>query len=303
MIRAAFLGTPQAAVPALETLASLTDLRIVITRPDRRRGRGRSLARSPVKARALELGLAVHQPANSEELDSVIASSDLDVAVLVAYGMLIPGPTLERPSAGMLNLHFSLLPRWRGASPVERAILTGDPTTGVTLMQMSEGFDTGGLLAAWGTAIGADETAGELTERLARGGAELLEQSLESVVSGRLKPVPQDDDRVTQAPRLSKQEARLDFAWPGDQLVRAIRAFSPRPGAFTTWRNRRFKIHGARVVAGSLAPGLLEVDGAMVRAGTGRGCIELLSVQPAGARSMAAHEWLAGVRGHPGRFE
>ena len=256
-----------------------------------------------VKSRALELGIPVRQPRNCEELDDAIASSALDAAVVVAYGMRVPVGTLARPQGGMFNLHFSLLPRWRGATPVERAILTGDPTTGVTLMQMAAGLDTGGVFAAWETAIGSDETAGSLTDRLAVGAAELLGQTLKAAVAGDLAPVPQDERLVTRAPRFSKEDARLDFDRPATDVVQAIRAFGPRPGAYTTWRKERFKIHRGRAVPGILAPGRLAADPTSVRVGTAQGCVELLSVQPAGGRPMEALQWMRGVRGDPGRFE
>ena len=257
----------------------------------------------PVKHRALELGLEVCQPATSQQLDAAIASSALDVGVVAAYGVLVPPRTLTRPRAGMVNLHFSLLPRWRGAAPVERAILAGDPTTGVTLMQMAEGLDTGGVLSAWETAIGSDETAGELSHRLAAGAAELLGQLLLPAVAGQMFPVPQDEARVTWAPRLSRGEARLDFRRPAEEVARSVRAFSPRPGAFTIWREKRFKILRAQVIPGDLESGRIDATGAGLRVGTGRGCIELLSVQPADSRSMGADDWMRGVRGDPGCFE
>lgn len=255
-----------------------------------------------VKQRALQLDLDVRQPATSGQLDAAIASVVLDVAVVVAYGVRIPPQTLARPRAGMLNVHFSLLPRWRGAAPVERAILEGDATTGVTLMQMAVGLDTGGVLLDWATAIGSDETAGELSARLAVAGAELLGEALLPVVAGHLVPVPQDERLVTLAPRLSKQETRLDFSRAAEEVARTVRAFSPRPGAYTTWRDQRFKILGAREVSGKLYPGHLDAVGASVLVGTGSGCIELLSVQPANSKLMPADAWIRGVRGDPGRF-
>ena len=303
MIRTAFLGTPQSAISSLETLAEFADLRLVITRPDRPRGRKRVPVAPEVKVRAIELGIPVQQPSTPEQLDAAIAGLDLDVVVLVAYGMIVPAATLARPRRGMVNLHFSLLPRWRGAAPVQRAILAGDPTTGVTLIQMDAGLDSGALLAAWETAIGWDESAGDLTDRLAVGGAELLSQNLEAIAAGDVAPVPQDDGLVVRAPRVSMREARLDFTRSAVDIVRAVRAFCPRPGAYTTWRGKRFKIHRGRVVPGELASGRLEVDATGVRVGTTEGCVDLLTVQPAGVRPMDARRWLRGVKGDPGRFE
>ncbi len=301
MIRTAFLGTPRSAVPALETLAALTDLRLVVTRPDRPRGRSRRPVPSETKSRAVEIGIPVSQPADSQHLDSVLAPLDIDVIVAAAYGMLIPPAVLAR--LGAVNLHFSLLPRWRGAAPVQRAVLAGDPAAGVTLMQMEEGLDTGGILAAWGTSIGWDETAGSLTDRLAAGGAELLGRNLEALAAGALTPIPQDASRATWAPPVSTAEARLDFTRPAVEVVRAVRAFCPRPGAHTTWRGERFKIYGGRVVHGDMEPGRLEAGPAGVRVGAAEGCVELLEVQPAGARKMEVGRWLLGVRGDLGRLE
>lgn len=303
MIRTAFLGTPGLAIPTLDVLARLTDLRVVVTMPDRRRGRGKSLAMPEVKHRALDLGIPVSQPTGPQELDDLFRSADVDVGVVVAFGMLVDARTLARPSAGMLNLHFSLLPRWRGAAPVERAILAGDSITGVTLMQMDAGLDTGGCLAAWQTSIDSDETGGRLTRRLARAAAELCGQQLENVVSGTILPEPQDDDLATYAKKVTGAEARLDFGRPARELARAIRAFNPRPGAYTIWRGRRFKIHLGRVAPGSHQPGRLLSGKNSVRVGTAVGCLELLEVQPEGSNPMEATAWVRGVKGEPGRFD
>ena len=303
MIRTAFLGTPRPALPTLDLLASLTDLRMVVTMPDRPKGRGKRLLMPEAKARAVELGIPVYQPASPRELDARFASVEIDVAVVVAYGMLVGARTLTRPRAGMLNLHFSLLPRWRGAAPVERAILAGDPVTGVTLMQMEAGLDAGGVLASWPTAIGWNETAGQLTDRLALGAAELCGQRLEEAVAGTIRPEPQDGDLATYASKVTGAEARLDFGLSSGELERTVRAFNPRPGAYAYWRGKRLKVHTGRVAPGDLDPGRLMVDRSGVRVGTADGCVELLTVQPAGSRPMEAGAWLRGVRGDPGRFD
>ena len=180
--------------------------------------------------RALELGIPITQPATAAELDTAIADLVPDLAVVVSYGMIVPPATLSRPRLGMVNLHFSLLPRWRGAAPVERAILSGDDTTGVTLMQMEAGLDTGPILAAWETSIGWNEDGGSLSEWLAFGGAELLATHLGALASGELAPRPQDESTATWAPRLTTAEARLDFSQPAEQVVRAVRAFCPPSG-------------------------------------------------------------------------
>ena len=302
MIRSAFLGTPRSAVPTLEALARVSDLQLVITRPNRPRGRSKTPEASPVKSTARILGADVAQPADGAALATVLSGLDLDVAVVAAFGMIIPSDVLAMPTNGMVNVHYSLLPRWRGAAPVERAILAGDPTTGITLLQMEAGLDTGGILAHWETAIGADEAAGELTDRLAVAGAELLAHHLERIVAGHVAAEPQDEGASTYASMLSSAEARLDFTRPADFVVRMVRAFNPRPGAHTRWRGDRFKIHAARPVSGSRQPGQIETDGSVVLVGCGTGCLELLSVQPSGSKSMRASDWARGVRGDLGRF-
>lgn len=301
-MRTALLGTSKEAVPTIDILAGLTDLRAVVTRPDQPRGRGGAPAPPEAKVRAAEQEVPVRQPATSAVLDAAIAAMDLDLAVLVSYGMIVRAATLARPRLGMVNLHFSLLPRWRGAAPVERAILAGDDVTGVSLMRMDAGLDTGPVLSAWRTSIGEDEDAGALSERLALSGAELLATHLGALEREALDPVAQEESMVTWAPRLVVSEARLDFHQPAEQVVRAVRAFCPRPGAHTTWRGKRFKILRARLVPGRLEPGCLEIDDIGVRVGTAKGCLALMIVQPEGRKAMDALAWLRGVKGDPGRF-
>lgn len=301
-MRTALLGTPQEAVPTIDVLAGLTDLRAVITRPDRPRGRGRASAPPEGKVRATEQGIPVRQPATPAALDVAVAGMDLDLAVVVGYGMIVRAATLARPRLGMVNLHFSLLPRWRGAAPVERAILAGDDVTGVSLMRVEAGLDAGPVLAVWRTSIGEDEDAGALSERLALGGAELLATHLGALERGELEPVAQEESMVTWAPRLVVSEARLDFHQPAEQVVRAVRAFCPRPGAHTTWRGKRFKILQALPVPGRLEPGYLEIDEIGVMVGTAKGCLALRIVQPEGRKAMDALAWIRGVKGDPGRF-
>ena len=301
-MRTVLLGTPKEAVPTIDILAGLTDMRAVITRPDQPRGRGGASAPPAAKARAAEQEIPVRQPATSAALDAAIAAMDLDLAVVVSYGMIVRAATLARPRLGMVNLHFSLLPRWRGAAPVERAILAGDDVTGVSLMRMDAGLDTGPVLSAWRTSIGEDEDAGALSERLALGGAELLATHLDALEREALEPVVQGESMVTWAPRLVVSEARLDFQQPAEQVVRAVRAFCPRPGAHTTWRGKRFKILRARPVPGRLEPGRLEIDDIGVRVGTARGCLALMIVQPEGRKAMDALAWLRGVKGDLGRL-
>lgn len=292
-----FLGTPESAVPSLEALDRISHVLTVITRPDRPRGRSRAPEPSPVARRASELGLSVAKPEARADLVATLQNIDADVAVVAAFGMILPAAALEAPRHGMVNVHYSLLPRWRGAAPVERAILAGDPTTGVTLMALDEGLDTGPTLAAWETSIGADETGGELTERLARAGGELLARHLGAFVSGALTPQSQDDTQATYASRLSTDEAALDLSRPAVELAAAIRAFNPRPGAHVSRQGQRFKILRARPAPGSLPIGELAVDDGRILLGTGEGTLELTVVQPAGSRAMAAVDWARGVRG------
>ena len=301
-MKTALLGTSQEAVPTIDILAGLTDLRAVITRPDRPKGRGRVPAPPEGKVRAVDQGIPVWQPDTPAALDDAVAGMDLDLAVVVSYGMIVPAATLARPRLGMVNLHLSLLPRWRGAAPVERAILAGDDVTGVSLMRMDAGLDTGPVLAVWRTSIGEHEDAGALSERLALGGAELLATHLGHLQRGDQEGVAQEESMVTWAPRLVVAEARLDFGQPVEQVVRAIRAFCPRPGAHTMWRGKRFKILRARPVPGRLEPGCLEIDEIGVRVGTATGCLALRTVQPEGRKAMDALAWVRGVKGDPGRF-
>jgi len=297
VIKTVLLGTPSTALPSLEVLADHTDLVRVITRPDRPQGRGRMLKPSPVKARAVELGLPVSQPASPAELGHLIAELPLDLGVVAGYGLILKPDTLNHPRLGMVNLHFSLLPRWRGAAPVPRAIQAGDQTTGVTLMQMEAGLDSGPGLVVRETPIYAHEDAGSLSDRLSLAAAELLADNLDSLANRQLKPIPQDESLVTWADRLTTAEARLDFNQPAELLDLTIRAFHPRPGAHTLWQGKRFKIWKADLAYGSLEPGTLEADPAGVRVGTATRSLLLRTVQPEGKKAMDALDWLRGIRG------
>ncbi|MDE0642794.1 MAG: methionyl-tRNA formyltransferase [bacterium] len=297
MIKTAFLGTSSEALPALDFLAEHTDLVRVITRPDRPQGRGRALKPPPVKTRAVELGLTVAQPSSSAELGTLIAELPLDLGVVVGYGLLVKRDTLNRPRLGMVNLHFSLLPRWRGAAPIQRAILAGDRTTGVTLMQMEAGLDTGPALAVRENPIYDHEDAGALSDRLSLAAAELLADNIDAVANRRLNPIPQDESQVTWADPLTTAEARLDFDQPAELLDRTIRAFHPRPGAHTLWQGKRFKIRQADLASGRLEPGTLEPHPKGVMVGTATRSLLLRTVQPEGKKVMDALDWLRGIKG------
>lgn len=296
-MRLAFFGTPPAAVLALRSLTGISEVALVVTRPDRPQGRSLVRRAPAVKQAALELGLEVVQPERAAEVADRLAG--LTVAVVVAYGQLLPARLLSIPRHGFVNLHFSLLPRWRGAAPVAHAILAGDRTTGVSLMRLDPGMDTGPLIGIWSTQIGAQEPAGELTLRLAEKGAEFLTDLLPRWVAGKLVAVPQPETGVTMAPRLSVGDARIHPADESDTILRKIRAFAPKPGAWGLLTGERFKLLKATAAPGqSQAPGGINLQGERVMLGTGDGLIELLEVQIAGGRAMSAIQWARGRR-HP----
>lgn len=297
-MRVVFCGSPADAVPPLGALVEAGhEVVLVVTQPDRRRGRRGGPVASPVKEAAERLGLAVRTPTRAREVLDDVRSLDADVGVVVAFGQLLPPELLESTRHGFVNLHFSLLPRWRGAAPVERAILAGDAETGVCLMQLDEGLDTGPVYDCVRTAIGADETAGELRARLVDLGAALLVERLPGV--GRVLPTPQVG-AATHAAKLEVAEFRLDPRRPASELARLVRAGNPRPGAWATIGGRRMKVLRAHAAGGAAPPGLIERDGGV---GTGEGLLVLDEVQPEGRARMSGAAWLAGLRGHLPSFD
>jgi len=297
--RIVFLGTPASAVPALRTLGR--QVVMVVTRPDRGAGRSRKLRPSPVKLAALELGIGISQPERSADLAPIIASADADVAVVVAFGMLIPAPVLSIPAMGFLNVHFSLLPRWRGAAPVERAILAGDRVTGVTIMQLDEGLDTGPLLAKRTLQLGSEADAVRVIGELGELGAELLAETLPPYLRGELQPRAQPTEGITYAKRIDVSEMKIDPSMSAEEVDRVIRAFTARGGAYGFHDGERVKVWRARLASGpGLEPGRLAVREGAVFLGTGRGDLELLEVQPAGRKRMEAAAWARGRK--LGRF-
>jgi methionyl-tRNA formyltransferase len=299
MTRAVFFGTPAAAVPALAALATVAEVSLVVTRPDRPRGRSGRPEPPPVKEAARAWGLPVSQPERAGEAIERIGRLEPDVAVVTAFGQLLPTALLAVPRRGFVNVHFSVLPRWRGASPVVRAILAGDAETGVTLMQIDEGLDTGPILGVRATAIREGETAGLLTARLAGLGAGLLAESLDAIVSGELLPRPQSDEGATAAGRVRIEEAYVDPARHGAAAVlRAVRAFDPRPGAWSTAGGVRLKLWGAATATEEgIEAGTAILMGDRVLLGARDGVVELLEVQPAGKPRMRAADWMRGRRG------
>jgi methionyl-tRNA formyltransferase len=292
-----FAGTPAFALPSLEAIAASRHRVVaVFTQPDRPSGRGRALAAGPVKARALELGLAVHQPATLKDAAAAAAIAALapDVMVVVAYGLLLPPAILALPRLGCLNVHASLLPRWRGAAPVARAIEAGDARTGICIMRMEAGLDTGPVMLRREASIGPRETAGELEARLAAEGGRAIAEALDLLAAGRAVFEPQDGAQASWAAKLAKAEARLDWREPAVLLDRRVRALHPWPVAETTLDGAQLRIHEAEPEA---AAGRGEVPGTVLRADsrgiavlTGDGVLRLLRVQLPGRRVVAAAE-------------
>ncbi len=288
------MGTPDFAVPALQVLhAAGHDIVAVYSQPPRRAGRGKKLSPSPVQRVAEELGMAVRTPVSlkGEKEQAAFAALDLDVAVVAAYGLILPQSILDAPKMGCLNIHGSLLPRWRGAAPVQRAILAGDEETGITIMQMEAGLDTGPMLLKTATPVDA-KTAGELTEELAGTGAGLMAQYLAS--PAHQKPETQDDTRATYAKKIEKQEARLDFSRPAGQVERQIRAFNPHPGAFFEYQGDRYRILEAKVEDGNGSAGTILDEHLLIACGTG--AIRPTIIQKAGKPAMDLQSFLNGTR-------
>ncbi len=295
-MRIVFMGTPAFAVPALDALAAAGhDIVAVYTRAPQPAGRGKALAKSAVQLRAEALGLPVITPRTLKDADAqaVFAAHGADVAVVAAYGLLLPQPVLDAPRLGCINIHASLLPRWRGAAPIQRAILAGDAMTGVTIMQMEAGLDTGPTIAIAATPV-AGKTAGALTGELAVMGAELLLAALAGPLDATLQP----GEGVTLAPKIAKAEARLDFTTPAVALERAVRAFNPAPGVWTMIGGERLKILAAEVVPGDFVPGVI-ADGQLT-IGTGDGALRPSWVQRAGKPAMATADLLNGWSLPPG---
>jgi methionyl-tRNA formyltransferase len=292
-MRIVFMGTPLFSVAALEALVGAGhEIVCAYTQPPRPAGRGKKEQPSPVQARAEALGIPVRHPTSLKgaEAQAEFAALGADVAVVVAYGLILPQAILDAPRHGCLNIHASLLPRWRGAAPIHRAIMAGDAETGVCIMQMEAGLDTGPVLLRKVTAIGAEETTGELHDRLAAIGAEAIVEAL-AKLSG-LTPVVQLDEGVTYAAKIDKAEARIDWTRPAAEVARLIHGLSPFPGAWCDVAGERVKCHGARVVAGEGAPG--EVISGFTMA-CGEGAVEITRVQREGKKAMAADEVLRGM--------
>lgn len=291
-MRLVFLGTPVDAVTPLQALVGAGhEVALVLTQPDRRRSRGGHDDPSPVKRAATELGLRVVTPSRAREAIENVAESGAELGVAVAFGQLLPPAFLDTLPHGFVNLHYSLLPRWRGAAPVERAILAGDLETGVCLMRIDEGLDTGGVYACTSTAIGSKETAGELHARLTDLGTQLLVEHLPRVLD--TDPIPQHGE-PTYAEKLSVEEFHIDGSRTADELARIVRAGNPRPGAWMIVDGKRVKVWRARAEPGEGRPGVVRAPGGLV---TTSGILRLDEVQPEGRPHMSGEAWIAGVRG------
>ncbi|TNY36282.1 methionyl-tRNA formyltransferase [Thermomonospora catenispora] len=295
-----FAGTPETAVPALEALLeSRHEVAAVVTRPDAPAGRGRRLTASPVARRAAEAGVEVLKPAKAGDPDFLDRLRRIapDCCPVVAYGALLPRAALDVPRHGWVNLHFSLLPAWRGAAPVQHAILHGDEITGACTFQIEEDLDTGPVYGVLTEPIRPDDTAGTLLDRLARAGARLLVDTMDGIEQGVLEPRPQPAEGVSYAAKITSADARVDWTAPAMRVDRLIRACTPAPGAWTTFRGERLKLGPVRLAAdgGDLPPGGIRATKREVLVGTATHPVALGEVQPQGKRRMPAADWMRGI--------
>lgn len=295
--RIIFMGTPEFAVSSLAACFDIGEVVAVVTQPDKPKGRGNTLAAPPVKELALSRGVPVLQPVKlrtppfSEELRRFAP----DVCVVTAYGRILPKDILDLPAKGCVNVHASLLPRFRGAAPIQWAIAHGDTESGVSLMVMDEGLDTGPVLAMKRLPIAPDETSASLHVKLSALGGDVLRESLPAYLRGELKPVPQPSEGVVLAPIIEKDEGRLDFTKPAVELERRLRAFTPWPGAFTTLGGKLLKVHKVRAAGSTGAPGMvLAANSDGIEVACGEGSLVLLELQPEGKRVMSASDFLSG---------
>jgi methionyl-tRNA formyltransferase len=304
--RAIFFGTPEFAVPCLEAACDLAEVALVITQPDRPAGRGMKLAPPPVKSLAQARGIEVLQPTKvrTAEFAARLRAAAPDLGIVVAYGRILPPAVLSAPRLGCVNVHASILPELRGAAPIQWSIIRGAARTGVCLMQMDEGMDTGDVLACEALEIGADETGGQLSERLARLGATLLSTQLPRLLRGELTAHPQDHARATLAPLLRKEHGKVDWSATAPAIFDLVRGTHPWPGAFTFLGDQRVKIHRARVLAPGGRQGepgqIVRADRHAIEVACGAGTLAIDELQPEGKRRQTAAEFVAGFRLQPG---
>ncbi|MFM9843110.1 MAG: methionyl-tRNA formyltransferase [Dongiaceae bacterium] len=300
-LRLAFMGTPDFAVPCLDALAAAgLGIAAVYTQPPRQAGRGKKPRPSPVQAAAERQGLEIRTPLSLKDAgeQAAFAALNLDAAVVVAYGLLLPKPVLAAPRLGCLNIHASLLPRWRGAAPIQRAIMAGDKETGVTIMQMDEGLDTGPILLREAIAIAGDETAGTLHDRLAALGARLIVQALDGLAAGMLTATPQPAGAAVYAAKLTRADEIIDWRRSADEIGRKVRALCPVPGAWFTAKGERIKLLAALAVDGRGEPGAILDDRLTIACGSG--ALRPLQLQRAGRGPVPAADFLRGFVLAPG---
>ncbi|MGI5527154.1 methionyl-tRNA formyltransferase [Streptomyces syringium] len=301
-MRLVFAGTPEVAVPALDALLASDrhEVVAVVTRPDAPAGRGRRLVASPVAQRAEEAGIEVLKPAKPREPDFLARIREIapDCCPVVAYGALLPKAALEIPAHGWVNLHFSLLPAWRGAAPVQHAILAGDEVTGASTFLIEEGLDSGPVFGVLTEQVRPTDTSGDLLTRLAFAGSGLLLATMDGIEDGTLKAVPQPADGVSLAPKINVEDAQLDWSAPALRVDRVVRGCAPAPGAWTLFRGERLKVMSVAPAPDrtGLAPGEIAAAKNSLHVGTGSHAVELLWVQPQGKKPMKAADWARGVR-------
>ncbi|MFJ9339342.1 methionyl-tRNA formyltransferase [Streptomyces sp. NPDC101733] len=301
-----FAGTPEVAVPALDALiaSGRHEIAAVITRPDAPAGRGRRMVASPVAERAEEAGIEVLKPVRprDEEFQARLREIGPDCCPVVAYGALIPKSALDIPRHGWVNLHFSLLPAWRGAAPVQQSIIAGDEVTGASTFRIEEGLDTGPVFGILTEEIRPTDTSGDLLTRLAFAGSGLLSATMDGIEDGTLRAVEQPAEGISLAPKITVEDARIDWKAPALRADRLVRGCTPAPGAWTVFRGERLKLISVGLVAdrGDLAPGVLAPAKNNVHVGTGSHAVELLWVQPQGKKPMKGADWARGVRIAPG---
>src|SRR5207253_2761556 len=304
-IHLVFCGTPQFAVPTLERLVDVGfAVDLAVTQPDRPRGRGMEMAFSPIKQRARELGLPVTQPdriKNNDEFRTQLANLKPDAIIVVGYGRIIPQWMIDLPPLGNINLHASLLPKYRGAAPIQWAIASGETVTGVTTMRIDAGLDTGPILLQREHPIGPHDTSETIVPVLAIMGAELMIETLRGLQAGTVHPIPQNEDRATLAPILNKEDGRIDFRRSATEIWNRLRGFQPWPGAFTSFRGKNLHVWSARPVEAEIPPGTIQMEGHLPLVGCGEhSALELIEVQVEGKKRMSASDFVNGYRPYDG---
>lgn len=298
MARIVFMGTPDFALPSLRQLIAVQEVAAVVTQPDRPAGRSKRLRESPVKQLATSAGIPTLQPRRIREPEvmELLAELNADLFVVVAFGQILPQAALDLPARGALNVHASLLPRWRGAAPIQAAIRAGDEESGVTIMLLDAGLDTGPILSRRALALAPDETGQSLHDQLAVLGADLLCRTLPRFLAGDIKPQAQDDTRATYAPRIKKRDGRIDWTRPAAEIDRLARAFTPWPGAFTDWQGKQLKLVAGRAGEGSLPAGQVAELNGQLAIGTGAGLYLPSALQLAGKKQLHVADFVNGYR-------